>query len=149
MLYLGIGDSSCFECPQSLDNLHGKIIRIDVRGATAEEPYQIPVDNPLLNTPDARPEIWAYGLRNPWRMAFDPQTGRLWIGDVGQDIEEEVSVAFAGANLGWPIYEDQVASSLRMRLNITTAFPRVIHVPNPTVRPCRLSRMNTRARTAL
>ena len=105
MLYLGIGDSSCFECPQSLDNLHGKIIRIDVRGATAEEPYQIPVDNPLLNTPDARPEIWAYGLRNPWRMAFDPQTGRLWIGDVGQDIEEEVSVAFAGANLGWPIYE--------------------------------------------
>ena len=105
MLYLGIGDGHCFECPQSLDSLHGKIIRIDVRGASAEQPYRIPEDSPLLESPDARPEIWAYGLRNPWRMAFDPQTDTLWVGDVGQNTEEEVTIATAGANLGWPIFE--------------------------------------------
>ena len=60
-LYLGIGDGHCFECPQSLDSLHGKIIRIDVRGASAKQPYRIPEDSPLLESPDARPEIW--GLR--------------------------------------------------------------------------------------
>ena len=105
MMYLGIGDSTCFKCPQSLDSLHGKIIRIDVRGASAEQPYRIPHDNPMLGVPDARPEIWAYGLRNPWRMAFDFHDGSLWVADVGHDAEEEVSIATAGANLGWPIFE--------------------------------------------
>jgi len=105
MLYLGIGDSTCFECPQRLDSLHGKIIRIDVRGASAEQPYQIPKDNPMLGFPKARPEIWAFGLRNPWRMAFDSREGSLWVVDVGHDLEEEVTIATAGANLGWPIYE--------------------------------------------
>ena len=105
MLYLGIGDGECRKCPQSLDTLHGKIIRIDVRGASADTPYRIPDDNPMRETPDARPEIWAYGLRNPWRMAFDPQDGTLWVGDVGEASEEEVSIATRGANLGWPIFE--------------------------------------------
>ena len=105
MLYLGIGDSHCFECPQSLESLHGKIIRIDVRGASAEHPYKAPDDNPLIGMPDARPEIWAYGLRNPWRMAFDSQDGKLWVGDVGMSSEEEVTIATAGANLGWPVFE--------------------------------------------
>ena len=127
MLYLGIGDSSCFECPQSLDNLHGKIIRIDVRGATVEQPYQVPDDNPLLDTPGARPEIWAYGLRNPWRMEFDPQTGRLWVGDVGQDTAEEVSVVVAGANLGWPKYEGSqclvVGDAAAYHYGVSTGYP--------------------------
>ena len=105
MLYLGIGDGSCFECPQTLDNILGKIIRIDVRDATPEQPYRIPDDNPLLEAADARPEIWAYGVRNPWRMSIDPLGGHLWIGDVGQNSEEEVTLAGAGANLGWPILE--------------------------------------------
>ena len=105
MLYLGIGDAVCFECPQRLDTLHGKIIRIDVRGGSVEQPYRVPADNPLIGTPGARSEIWAYGLRNPWRMAFDPKDGRLWVGDVGQTTEEEVSIAAAGQNLGWPIFE--------------------------------------------
>ena len=105
MLYLGIGDSQCLECPQSLDSLHGKIIRIDVREASVDHPYRIPDDNPLLDTPNARPEIWAYGLRNPWRMEFDLQDGTLWVGDVGQREEEEVSIATPGANLGWPFFE--------------------------------------------
>ena len=105
MLYLGLGDSNCRECAQLLDSWHGKIIRIDVRGASADQPYQVPNDNPQWDTPNARPEIWAYGLRNPWRMAFDPQDGKLWIGDVGWDRQEEVSIATPGANLGWPYYE--------------------------------------------
>jgi glucose/arabinose dehydrogenase len=105
MLYLGLGDSACIECPQSLNELHGKIIRIDVRGASIQSPYRVPDDNPFVGVPDARPEIWAYGLRNPWRMAFDMHDGQLWVGDVGHQAEEEVSIAAAGANLGWPAFE--------------------------------------------
>ena len=105
MLYLGIGDFTCFECPQSLDTLYGKIVRLDVRGASARRPYRTPSDNPLVDVVGARPEIWAYGVRNPWRMAFDPQDGRLWVGDVGQGNAEEVTMATSGANLGWPIVE--------------------------------------------
>ena len=105
MLYLGIGDGHCYACAQSLDNLFGKVIRIDVRGASAEQPYQVPDDNPFIGTPEARPEVWAYGMRNPWRMAFDPQDGKLWVGDVGGDFQEEVTIVTAGANLGWPIFE--------------------------------------------
>ena len=105
MLYLGIGDGHCFECPQRLDSLHGKIIRIDVSKASADSPYQIPPDNPMIDRPEARPEIWAFGLRNPWRMSFDQQSGQLWVGDVGERQEEEISIATAGSNLGWPYLE--------------------------------------------
>ena len=104
MLYLGIGDNTSPEKAQSLDTLFGKVIRIDVRGATPEQPYRIPPDNPFAANPEALPEIWAYGLRNPWRMDFAPD-GRLFIADVGRWNQEEVSLAAAGANLGWPICE--------------------------------------------
>ena len=105
MLYLGIGDGDCLECPQDLNSLHGKILRIDVRHASADRPYRIPDDNPFLNRDDARAEVWAYGLRNPWRMAFDEREGTLWVGDVGRATQEEVSLVDSGANLGWPIFE--------------------------------------------
>ena len=105
MLHLGLGDAGCFDCPQRLDSLHGKILRIDVREATLDSPYRIPEDNPMRGLEDARPEIWAYGLRNPWRMAFDAGDGRLWVGDVGNSTYEEVSIVTRGANLGWPIME--------------------------------------------
>ena len=117
MLYLGLGDSTCFECPQSLNELHGKIIRIDVRGASIKSPYRVPDDNPFVAVPDARPEIWAYGLRNPWRMAFDMHDGRLWVGDVGHQVEEEVTIATAGANLGWPAFEGANCFTLLRGLN--------------------------------
>ena len=104
MLYLGIGDNWSPEAAQSLESLRGKIIRIDARGATPERPYRIPADNPFPAREGARPEIWAYGLRNPWRMSFDAE-GRLWVGDVGEKSAEEVSIARAGANLGWPVLE--------------------------------------------
>jgi len=104
MLYLGIGDNFSYEKAQSLNTLLGKIIRIDIRGATPEQPYRAPPDNPFAANPEALSEIWAYGLRNPWRMDF-ASDGRLFVADVGGGRQEEVSLAASGANLGWPMCE--------------------------------------------
>ena len=112
MLYLGIGDSTCWDCAQDLSSLHGKIIRIDVREASTHQPYRIPEDNPFAGVPEARPEVWALGMRNPWRMAFDPQDGSLWVGDVGERFEEEVTVVTPGANLGWPVLEGSLCNNV-------------------------------------
>ena len=105
-LYLSYGDGGAANDPhhysQSLDSLLGKVIRIDVsRKGANEEPYAVPVDNPFVGREGAKPEIWAYGTRNIWRMAFDPKTGDLWAGDVGQNIWEEVSLIRKGGNYGW------------------------------------------------
>ncbi|MCY3895662.1 MAG: PQQ-dependent sugar dehydrogenase [Chloroflexi bacterium] len=112
MLYLGVGDAECLTCPQDLTSLHGKIIRIDVRDASAVEPYRIPDDNPWVGRPDIRPEVWAYGLRNPWRMSIDATDGRLWVADVGSVWQEEVTVAGPGDNLGWPRLEGTLCASV-------------------------------------
>ena len=116
MLYLGIGDDFEWRTAADLSLLYGKIIRIEMRGATAAQPYRIPPDNPFIAQSGAnaaaRPEIWAYGLRNPWRMSFDSQ-GRLWVADVGGDYREELSIATAGAHLGWPIFEGDVCHQRR------------------------------------
>ncbi|MCK9495740.1 MAG: PQQ-dependent sugar dehydrogenase [Dehalococcoidia bacterium] len=105
MLYLGLGDGGNQGDPdengQDLGTLLGKIIRLDVTGASEAEPYAIPDDNPFVGEQGARGEIYAYGLRNPWRMSFDPATGDLWVGDVGQGDIEEVDRVSAGDNLGW------------------------------------------------
>ncbi len=104
MLYLGLGDGGSAGDPrgngQNLGTLLGSIIRIAVRDASAAAPYGIPPDNPFVDTPGARGEIWAHGLRNPWRMAFD-SAGRLWVGDVGQRALEEIDVVERGGNYGW------------------------------------------------
>jgi glucose/arabinose dehydrogenase len=95
---------------QSLGTLLGKILRINPT-PTATAAYTIPPDNPFVNTAGARPEIWAYGLRNPWRFSWDKATGDLWIGDVGQDAWEEVDLATKasgggrGVNYGWNVFE--------------------------------------------
>ena len=106
MLYLALGDGGGRGDPennaQNLNTLWGKLIRIDPRG----EPYRVPADNPFVGKA-GRDEIWALGLRNPWRMSFDG-SGRLWLSDVGEMSFEEVnrlSAAQAGANLGWKVYE--------------------------------------------
>ena len=109
MLYLGIGDGGAANDPQghgqNRETLLGSIIRIDVSRSSASEPYRIPTDNPFIGVAGVRPEIWAYGLRNPWRMAFDPLSGLLWVGDVGQNRVEEIAVVEAGDNHGWNVFE--------------------------------------------
>lgn len=106
MLYVSTGDGGGGGDPwnnaQRLDVLLGKVLRLDVDSAT---PYAIPADNPFVGQAGARPEIWAYGLRNVWRMAFDRQTGLLWGGDVGQNTVEEVTLIVKGGNHGWNIKE--------------------------------------------
>ena len=105
MLYLGLGDGGSAGDPQANGQdpgtLLGTILRIDVRQASESETYLIPPDNPLVEVSGARPEVWAYGLRNPWRMTFDPESGELWAGDVGQQRIEEVDRIVRGGNYGW------------------------------------------------
>ena len=109
MLYIGAGDGGSGGDPenngQRLDTLLGKILRLDVSG----ERYTIPPDNPFVNDESALNEIWAYGLRNPWRFSFDRDTGDLFIGDVGQGLREEINYQSAdsagGENYGWNVVE--------------------------------------------
>ena len=102
MLYVGTGDGGSGGDPQDngqrLDTLLGKILRLTPEG-------KAPDDNPFVKSAGARPEIWAYGLRNPWRFSFDRGTGALWAADVGQDAWEEVDVIVKGGNYGWRVYE--------------------------------------------
>ncbi len=106
-LYLGLGDGGSARDPQhngqNLDTLLAKILRLDVSGDGAA--YKVPPDNPFVGRQGAMPEIWAYGLRNPWRFSFDTATGDLWVGDVGQDTREEVDVVTKGGDYGWSIME--------------------------------------------
>jgi glucose/arabinose dehydrogenase len=108
-LYVATGDGGSAGDPmdhgQRLDTLLGKLLRIDVDGA---RPYGIPRDNPFVGVDGTRPEIWAFGLRNPWRFSFDPETGDVWIGDVGQGASEEIDHApgnEGGLNFGWRVME--------------------------------------------
>jgi glucose/arabinose dehydrogenase len=109
-LYVGMGDGGAANDPlgagQNLAMLLGKMLRLDVSGETG---YSIPLNNPFLNTSGALPEIWAYGVRNPWRFTFDRATGDMYMGDVGQNLYEEINFQSAdsagGENYGWNAYE--------------------------------------------
>ena len=108
-LYIGTGDGGSGGDPlgnaQNRGSLLGKMLRLDVDSGV---PYGIPPDNPFRATPGARPEIWAYGLRNPWRFSFDRLTGDLFAGDVGQDTREELDILVKGGNYGWNITEGTI-----------------------------------------
>lgn len=108
-LYISLGDGGSSGDPQNhaqnLGTLLGSILRIDINSPIPDTTYRIPPDNPFLETPGARGEIWAYGLRNPWRFSFDYYTGRLWAGDVGQGAYEEIDLIRRGGNYGWRIME--------------------------------------------
>ena len=84
----GTSDSDGWDSGQTLNDLLGSVLRIDVHRRDGSLPYAIPKDNPFIDTPGARPEIWAYGLRNPWRMCTDSKTGHIWVGNNGQDLWE-------------------------------------------------------------
>jgi len=118
-LYIAMGDTGPQQDPQGhgqdLTTHLAKILRIDVDHTEDGLPYAIPADNPLRGRPDARPEIWAYGFREPWRFSFDPATGDLWVGDVGQDRVEEVAIVRRGENHGWNVYEGFEPFSNRYR----------------------------------
>lgn len=111
-LYVALGDGGGggdpLEAGQSLETHLGKILRIDPR-PSGGQPYGIPRDNPFRGKAGARPEVWAYGLRNPWRFTFDRATGDLWIGDVGESAVEEIdfepSSSRGGRNYGWDAFE--------------------------------------------
>lgn len=106
-LYISTGDGEDPSPPdklrtgQDVSDLLSSILRIDVNRAAGGRPYAIPADNPFAGTSSARPEVWCYGLRNPWRMSFDRKTGQLWIGDVGWERWEMIYAAQSGGNYGW------------------------------------------------
>jgi putative heme-binding domain-containing protein len=110
-LYLGTGDAAGPNPPDALrtgqdcsDDL-SSILRIDVHRTSEGRPYTVPADNPFVGRAGIRPEIWAYGLRNPWKMTFDRRTGELWVADVGWDQWELVHWVTKGANFGWAAME--------------------------------------------
>lgn len=110
-LYIGIGDGGAHGDPrnhaQNLGSLLGKVLRIDVSGKDEKRglSYSMPTDNPFLDQEGARPEVYVYGLSNPWRFSFDQKTGELWLGDVGENDWEEINLIKKGGNYGWPWFE--------------------------------------------
>ncbi|HWE01561.1 MAG TPA: PQQ-dependent sugar dehydrogenase [Tepidisphaeraceae bacterium] len=110
-LYVSTGDNGDPNPPdphnigQNIGDLRSKLLRIDVDHAVGDEPYAIPADNPFVHTPGARGEVFAYGLRNPWKFSFDSVGGNIWAGDVGWELWESVFHVVSGGNYGWSIME--------------------------------------------
>jgi glucose/arabinose dehydrogenase len=138
-LYISTGDGGGAGDPfghaQSLASLSGKILRLNVaQGCTPHPYYCIPPDNPLVGRPWFYQEIWHYGLRNPWRFSFDPATGTMWIGDVGQDRAEEVDGAvptMKGVNFGWSCREGTLVYNAA-RCSATARYvPPLLVIPHP------------------
>ncbi len=101
----GTSDSDTNVVGQDLTRLTAKVLRIDVDHPNEGRAYSVPKDNPFLATPGARAETWAYGLRNPWRMAVDRPTGQIWVGNNGQDLWEQAFLVQRGDNYGWSVLE--------------------------------------------
>lgn len=134
-LYIGMGDGGSGNDPgnraQNGLELLGKMLRIDVDNGS---PYAIPADNPFVNDPAFKPEIWTMGMRNPWRFSFDRLTGDMWIGDVGQNAREEIDFIPAGQgglNMGWRCREGFNQTSLGCTSTATFTDP-VFDYPNPS-----------------
>ncbi len=135
-LYISTGDSASPDPPdplntgQDLSDLLSSVLRIDVDHADNERPYRVPPDNPFVSTPGARPEVWAYGFRNPWRMGFDEQTGALWVGDVGWELWEMVYRVERGGNYGWSIVEGPQAVKSNGKPGPTPISPPIVYHPH-------------------
>ena len=131
-LYIGMGDGGPQEDPegkaQDLSRFEGSLLRIDVDREEDGRAYGIPGDNPFVtgNSKERRPEIFAYGLRQPWRFSFDPANGDLWVGDVGQNRFEEVCIVRSGENHGWNIQEGFSLFSTQYRTETAKYIPPVV-----------------------
>ena len=130
MLYISTGDgttdSDGWVSGQDLSELLGGVLRIDVDHPNGTQAYSVPNDNPFVGMKDARPENWAYGLRNPWRMCIDQKTGRIWAGNNGQDLWETVHLIRRGENYGWSVYEGSHPFYLNRKPGPTPPVPPTI-----------------------
>jgi uncharacterized repeat protein (TIGR03806 family) len=134
-LYISSGDGGSGGDPQqhgqNTNNLLGKMLRIDVDNTSSGSNYAIPADNPFAVTGGA-PEIWAYGLRNPWRFGFDRETNELWVGDVGQSAWEEVNIVVRGGNYGWGDMEGDFCYSGRSNCSTANKIKPVLTISHNT-----------------
>jgi putative heme-binding domain-containing protein len=136
MLYISTGDSSGPNPPDPLNtgqdcsDLSSSILRIDVDRKDPGKNYAVPKDNPFVGMKDVRPEIWAFGFRNPWRMSFDRQTGQLWVGDVGWELWEMVHRIEKGGNYGWSIVEGRQPVKPEQKIGPTPIRPPTIELPH-------------------
>lgn len=137
-LYIGLGDGGSGGDPQGngqkTTTFLGKMLRIDVDSSSINAPYAIPPDNPFVGQANYAPEIWALGMRNPWRYSFDRLTGDIWIGDVGQNDREEVDFQPAGTggrNYGWRCYEGDLSYNSSGCQAQNTYITPVFTYPNP------------------
>ena len=115
-LYIGMGDggggNDTLRLAQNIDELLGKFLRIDINTPNGPVPYSSPATNPFFGSTPGRDEIYAVGMRNPWRYSFDRGTGQLYAGDVGQGAREEVDIITLGANYGWRVFEGFLCTNL-------------------------------------
>ena len=136
MLYISTGDGAGPNPPdglttgQKVDDLLGAILRIDVDNNNDKQNYAIPSDNPFISTPGARPEIWAYGLRNPWKFGTDPKTGDIFAADNGWESWEMVHRILRGGNCGWPVMEGRAALRTEVPVGPTPIIPPVKDHPH-------------------
>lgn len=135
MLYISTGDAASpnppdpFNTGQDISDLLSSILRIDVDKQDSDKKYAVPPDNPFVKTPAARPEVWAYGFRNPWRMSFDRLTGELFVGDVGWELWEMVHRIEKGGNYGWSAMEGPQPIKPE-RIGPTPILPPLIELPH-------------------
>jgi putative heme-binding domain-containing protein len=136
MLYVTTGDAASPNPPDPLNtgqdcsDLLSSVLRIDVDRKDPGKNYAVPPDNPFVGMKDVRPEIWAYGFRNPWRMSFDRQTGELWLGDVGWELWETVHKIEKGGNYGWSITEGPQPIKPTQKPGPTPIRPPMIELPH-------------------
>src|SRR5436309_900374 len=135
-LYISTGDGADPNPPDRLDtgqdlsDLLSSILRIDVDREDPGKPYAVPPDNPFVNMAGARPEIWSYGFRNPWRMSFDRATGDLWVGDVGWELWEMVYRVTKGGNFGWSVMEGRQQVRPEAKRGPTPILPPALDFPH-------------------
>jgi putative heme-binding domain-containing protein len=156
-LYISTGDGTGPNPPdglttgQTVDDLLGAVLRLDVDQGTADRPYAIPSDNPFVDRPGARPEIWSYGLRNPWKFGVDPQTNDVFVADNGWESWEMIHKLSRGSNCGWPVMEGRAALRTEVPVGPTPIVPPVKDHPHteansviggPVYRGAKLPKLN-------